>query len=116
MMRTRAQDWSKRSFEAVSAQKGDVTGKYRTACMRMPGLIHQSGLLQAVVFVLARDEQGERYVTDVAGALTPGEDHAALIARAQSAGLAEYLALTRDVLEVTQWLRRFAQIELRDAS
>ncbi len=121
MSRSRAQDWSKRAFASVRAmkppigKKSEAADKYRTACMKMPGLVHQSGLLQALVFVVARDEHGARYCDDLAAALAPGEDHANLIVRAQAAPLVGYLALTRDVLEVAQWLRRFAQIELGDA-
>ncbi len=117
MSRSRAQEWSKRAFASVRAMKApgiekSDASKYRTACMKMPGLVHQSGLLQSLVFMVARDAQGARYADDLAAALAPGEDHEELIARAQAAPLVSYLALTRDVLEVAQWLRRFAQIEL----
>ncbi|MCB9694479.1 MAG: type III-B CRISPR module-associated protein Cmr5 [Alphaproteobacteria bacterium] len=114
-MTTRAQEWSRRAFLAVRKQQGrDGADKYRTACMKMPGLVHQSGLLQALVFELARDAQGQQFVDDLASTLLQSDevDHRVLIEEAQKAHLARYLALTRDVVEVAQWFRRFAQIEL----
>ena len=116
-MKTRAQEWSRRAFAAVLRQKGkDGAAKYRTACMKMPGLLHQSGLLQALVFETARDDLGERYVRDLAVAYYQDDqaDAPRLIGEAQSAQLAGYLQLTRDVSAVAQWFVRFAQIELAE--
>ncbi len=115
-MKTRAQDWSRVAYACVSAEKdGQGEGKYRTSCHKMPGLIHQSGALQALVFQVARDEHGSRYVDHLARALFQDSkaDHAALIKKAQELELGPYMAFTRDLAEIAQWFRRFAQIELK---
>lgn len=122
-MKTRAQSWSLVAFERVTSAKADKTvnsGKYRTSCMKMPGLIHQSGLLQALVFQVARDKDGARYVDDLArawyhhDARAAGAGHVGLIQAVQAMELGSYLAATRDLADIAQWFRRFAQIELRD--
>lgn len=125
-MKTRAQDWSARAYERVrkdSAKNGGVRkgatrddGKYKTSCMKMPSLIHQSGLLQALVFQVARDDSGEIYVDHLAQTISGDEkkDHRWLIEHAQKQELKPYMALTHDIAEIAQWFRRFAQIELTD--
>lgn len=114
-MKTRAQTHSAAAFAAVGAVADGKAGadpdKYRTCCHKMPGLLHQSGLLQSLVFVVARDAHGERYVDDLAVALGH-RGHLALIERAQKAKLPEYVALTDEVADLAQWFRRFAQIQL----
>lgn len=123
-MKTRAQEWSARAYERVrknSGKNGGVRakatrddGKYKTSCMKMPGLIHQSGLLQALVFQVARDDSGEIYVDHLAQTYfgQEGASHRTLIEHAQQQELKPYMALTHDIAEIAQWFRRFAQIEL----
>lgn len=118
-MKTRAQDWSRVAYKRVSEQAsnapdGAVVPKYKTSCNKMPGLIHQSGVLQALVFQCARDADGRRYVDHLAEAYFQRSqaDHGQLIKKAQQASLSEYVALTRDIANIAQWFRKFAQIEL----
>lgn len=114
-MKTRAQDWSASAYTRVSAAKDAATkAKYKTSCMKMPGLIHQSGLLQALVFQVARDEAGRSYVDHLAQTYfaAPNADHKRLITHAQGLELKPYMALTQDVAQIAQWFRKFAQIEL----
>lgn len=117
-MKTRAQSWSKTAFDSVHGQATNADAaarkKYKTSCMKMPGLIHQSGALQALVFQVARDVHGRHYVDHLAQAWfqDPKKGHLDLIARAQTLELLPYMALTRDLAEIAQWFRRFAQVEL----
>jgi CRISPR/Cas system CMR-associated protein Cmr5 small subunit len=113
---TRQQKWAKEAYARVSARVGtsDVRD-YRTLCMKMPVLIMQSGLVQAVAFMRSRGELGKDFSGDLARvygitAADPGKD---LMEKAQGADeLTLYLALTRDILDASTWLRRFAQSEL----
>ncbi len=116
-MSTRSQDWSKSAFECVGAsgkaQDGSVIDKYRIACNKTPSLIHQSGLLQALVFQAARGDHERTYVADLARTYLSGQStHVDLITRVQTADLNEYMAMTHDLAEIAQWFRRFAQILL----
>lgn len=122
---TRQQTWSKAALENVTKAKGrseEYRKVYNTLCQKMPGLIQRSGLVQAVVFVQSRgapgsDKPKKQAPVDFLGdmAATYGlADAIKLRERAQSAQLADYLALTRDMLDVSIWFRRFAQIELGD--
>ena len=88
--------------------------KYKTSCNKMPGLIHQSGALQALVFQISRDNAGVAYVDHLAETffLEEGKTHRDLIVHVQGQQLGAYMALTRDLSEIAQWFRRFAQTEL----
>lgn len=113
---TRQQKWAKEAYARVSARvvTPDVRD-YRTLCMKMPVLIMQSGLVQAVAFMRSRSNLGRDFTDDLASVCgitgaTPGR---ALMERVQGVDeLTAYLALTRDVLDASTWLRRFAQSEL----
>jgi CRISPR/Cas system CMR-associated protein Cmr5 small subunit len=113
---TRQQVWANAAFEAVLARKEkDGASKFATYCMRGPNLMRQSGLVQALAFLLARapgDRMAREYVDAVARALEPDSNARALLDRARKADLAEYLFLSRSAVGVALWLRRFAQSEL----
>lgn len=132
-MQTRAQKWSANAYRCVKSmktptEKGTSSDKYKTSCMKMPGLIHQSGLLQSLVFQVARDESGRLFVDHLAETWREAQStpqtpkgsnptkwaHQQLIEYAQSQELKSYLALSREVAEIAHWFRRFAQIELAD--
>lgn len=114
-MSTRQQRWSLAAHKAVKSFRGDTdASKLKPLCMKAPALIQRSGAVQAVAFLQSRKHVGDKFTDALAGVLTPGEKGQNLLERAQNMDLPEYLALTRDLLEVAAWFRRFAQVELGD--
>ena len=101
--------------------------------MKTPNLIHQSGLAQAVVFLRSREKKiGETFVNALASEKKIGETFVNALASVYSkanpsvksgealmkmalteASLQSYMVLTADVADVAAWMRRFAQIELK---
>lgn len=118
---TRQQQWAKEALKRVENQKGKATeSKYKTLCMKLPSLLKHSGLVQSLAFMRARDEIGKQFCDELAqvyGVPKEGEQSAGevLQKRAQRAELNEYLVLSRDLIAVSVWFRRFAQAELRDS-
>ena len=118
---TRQQQWAKEALKRVENQKERATeSKYRRLCMKLPSLLKQSGLVQSLAFMRARDEIGKQFCDELAqvyGVQKEGEQSAGevLQKRAQRAELNEYLVLSRDLIAVSVWFRRFAQAELRDS-
>lgn len=111
-MATRSQEWSARAHARVVARKSsDDIKSYNTACMRMPGLVHQCGLVQALVFMASRSDASPDYVDDLAQVVR-GLSGDQLVEQARQGNLQQYLHLTREVVEAATWMRRFAQIEL----
>ncbi len=112
----RQQTWSLRALEHVQAVRSrpeEQQRKYKTLCMKMPGMVQRSGLIQALVFVQAREKMGAEFCDDLAE-IYGAESGNKLRGSVQSAELEEYLAMSRDLLEVSAWMRRMAQIELAD--
>lgn len=118
---TRQQRWAKEALKRVGAHKGSESeSKYRTLCMKMPALLKQSGVVQSLAFMRARsgdegrlfcDELAEVYGLPKQEKPSTGE---ALQHKAQEAALAEYLVLSRELIEISVWFRRFAQSELKE--
>ena len=111
---SRQREWAAKAHEAVLKFKdSNDTAKLRTLCMKTPGIIHQSGLAQALVFLQSREtEIGQKFVTELAKVY--GKDAAALQKQAlEEKDLNRYMALTADISDVAAWFRRFAQIELK---
>jgi CRISPR-associated protein Cmr5 len=98
--------------DKVESASGDDLAKFRTLCMKSPALIQQSGLAQALTFLLAREKQGKKFVEALASAWNQQDDKQLHQAALSTEGLLEYMKLTREIIDVAIWFRRFAQIEI----
>lgn len=97
--------------------------KYGSMAHKLPILIHNAGLAQALAFVESRgSEEQRRLLDDVAQ--TMGLPNAttgpALATLSRTADLAEYMIITRRVLDALLWYKRFAEsvlgVEAKDAT
>lgn len=113
---TRQQEWAKKACGLVMGRKGPDEKKYRTLCMKMPVLVLQSGLVQALAFIRSREKElGKHFSDDLAKVygIAGAEPGKVLMQQVQEADdLSLYLAMTRDIIEVSTWFQRFAQSEL----
>jgi CRISPR-associated protein Cmr5 len=109
----RQQRWSLEARTRVIKIKGkDGEASYNTLARKMPSLLQRAGLLQALVFLKSRaGSGGDTFLTDLAQVYGQNADE--LLQSAQTKELASYLALSRDIMDVAIWFRRFAQIELQ---
>lgn len=116
---TRQQQWAKAALARVDAVKGDGDeAKFKTLCMTTPALLQQSGLVQGLAFLWARDKDlGKRFVGDLAAVYRGGKAEGSgrkLLDDAQGEeDLRKYMAMTADLIDVAIWFRRFAQAELK---
>lgn len=118
---TRQQRWAKLALERVRDHKGKGSeSKYKTLCMKMPALLKQSGLVQSLAFMRSRSgQEGKMFCDELAavyGVQAEGQKSAGEVLqdRSQRAVLPEYLVLSRDLIDISVWFRRFAQSELAD--
>jgi CRISPR-associated protein Cmr5 len=116
---TRQQRWAKHAYQCVLSYKanGDKAGEARekklaTLCMKAPSLLQQAGLVQAIPFLQTRSDEGKTFVADLARGLDL-KSAAELQTTAHGAPLADYMALSHEVIGLATWFRRFAQAELK---
>lgn len=111
-METRDQKYAKAAFPKVSAPKNTAIKKgYRTLALNFPVMVLQSGLAQAVGFLMAKaNSQNEYavYLNDLASILLH-KDAKALHDDIINSPLANYQHLTRQTLEASAWLKRYSQ-------
>lgn len=117
-MATRNQQYAISAYENVSAVTDAQKQKYGTMCHKLPILIRQAGLVQALTFVEARGEAAQTLLLDhIANTLPDTRDKTALLTQARGNGrddLMQYMLLTRRVLDVMVWYKRFAQSVLSE--
>jgi len=116
-MQTLQQRYAQQVYQKVkwveqnwSSQQGK---EYGTMALKLPVLVRQAGLVQALTFVAARGKDSQkRLLEDLAGVLgfNSGDN---LLQQAQQAQLEDYMYLTRQVLWALEWFKRFAQAILK---
>ena len=121
---SRQREWALRAHKCVKVKKDELRKddkllkSYNTHCKKGPSLLQRAGAMQGLAFLYSRDKDndaGRDYVEDLAeiyyGKKERGEK---LLDRAKEQEFSNYLQLSQDLLTISAWLRRFAQIELAD--
>lgn len=91
----------------------DQRDKYVNAARQLGPLVRKARLVQALEFLHSREEGEKAFLADLAQSVGQ-TDLQGLIKKALEADLLGYMALTRQVLEVTTWYRRYAEATLKD--
>ena len=116
----RAQKYAEAALAKVERVSAELAREYRARAENLPVMVLQSGLVQAVGFLRAKAAgDGERaapyrqYVEDLAQ-LVSGKHADAFHRDIIGASAADYRRLTRETLLAAGWLKRFAQVHLKD--
>lgn len=109
-MRTRSQTWAQDAYERVKerAKRGDAR-EYKDMALKFPVLVRQAGLSQALAFVDSRGKEAHKALGDDLARTLGRGGLRDLAEKARKAELLQYLRLTREVLVVAEWYKRFAQ-------
>jgi len=84
---------------------------YLQLARSFPSLVHSCGLVEAVAFVTAKEEQtGRDYLSHLREVMMRNGD---LAKDSREAGLLEYQRLSRDAIESATWLKRYAETLLK---
>lgn len=116
--KTREQAWAQGSFQAIEevAKKHTVNGviggtaqDYGRLCLRLPFLIQQSGLCQALAFLegKSKKEHFHAVLQDF------GKVSGATLARARNVSAPEYQRMSAEALRVAVWFKRYAEAVLK---
>ena len=107
---------AKLAFEHVDAYKEasetDIQ-KYGSMVLKLPILIHTSGLAPALHFVSARSHKHQRIILDHLAQQVKLSNGAALLKKVRSADLATTRGMTREVQRCLFWYRTLVKAELR---
>jgi len=110
-MRTLEQELAARIYEQVKRVETDGTRarEYGSMAHKLPVLIRQAGLVQALAYVAARGKPGaQQLLADLAQVLE-FDSVDALLKESQQAELLPYMHLTRKATVALTWYKRFAQ-------
>lgn len=121
---TRDQKRAQEAYQAIRRVKdqGRFAENYGRQCLRLPALIHQCGLCQALAFFQAKggevgDKKGKEYfhqvLQDLAKVSGLGESGEKLAERAWSEDMKTYQWMTREAMASAQWLKRYAEAVLK---
>lgn len=112
-MKTREQRYAAQAYTQVYeiyGQGKDYYAKYGSMAHKLPVLVRQAGLVQALAFVEARGKAPHQQLLDhLAEVVLDGGTKADLLARSRNDPMMAYMHLTEDVLAALAWYKRFAQ-------
>ncbi len=110
-MQIRTHQYAEAAFPLVKAiQKATFEAKYRTLALNFPTMIMQSGLTQAIGFLMAKKEDEHKtllkHIEDILNRPTLHTD-------ILKSNIEEYQLLTRKALEASSWIKRYTQALLK---
>lgn len=115
-MQTQQQRMAVSAHERILTVEDGDRKKYGTMAHKLPMLIRNAGLAQALVFVEARGESAQKKLlqhlaeTIDFGGVTSWD---ALVELSRTADLATYMLLTRRVMAALVWYKRFTESILK---
>ncbi len=111
-MTIRSQKYAQEAYPLVVKVYGhQLEAKYRTLALNFPSMILQSGLSQAIGFLMAKGKDEHQMLLDHLATLVLGKQaqdkqlHQTIL----TADLTHYQLLTRQTLEAASWLKRYTQ-------
>jgi len=116
---TRDQERAQDAYVLVSkvAAEEPWKKKYGVQCLRLPALIHQCGLCQAISFFQARGGEKHPYfnraLDDLAKLSRKAASRDELARAVREARVKEYQWWTREAMACAEWLKRYCQAVLK---
>ncbi len=124
VIRTREQQRAEGAFRRVRDVSQESWAKeYGRLCLRLPALIQQCGLCQALTFYEAKGaavEDGKlkhpefyRLLDDLAKVSGLADGRQTLLDRVRAADILQYQWMTRELLRCAVWFKRYAEAYLK---
>lgn len=108
-MQIRTHKYAEDAFPLVKAmQKHNCEAKYRTLALTFPTMIMQSGLAQAIGFLMAKGKDKDEHkiiLEHIEKILGRPNLHVDIL----ESDIGQYQLLTRQALDATAWLKRYTQ-------
>jgi len=110
-MQIRTHKYAEAAFPLVKQMQNDIfEAKYRTLALNFPTMIMQSGLAQAIGFLMAKGKEEHKFILQhIERILERPNLHADILA----SDIQQYQILTRKTLDAAAWLKRYTQALLK---
>ena len=112
-MQTLEQQFARAIYDQVTRIDDPERAKeYGSMAHKLPVLIRQAGLAQALAYVAARGKPGAKQLLDdlaVTLGIAGDDRREQLLAYSREASLTEYMCLTHEAIVALTWYKRFAQ-------
>lgn len=107
IVKIRTHQYAEAAYPLVNKIQNDPhEAKYRTLALTFPTLIMQSGLAQAIGFLMGKGGPEHKILLGhIETILNRPQLHDDIL----NSGIAEYQLLTRQALDATSWLKRYTQ-------
>lgn len=119
-MKIRTHEYAETAFACIDDvlnKHSSLESKYRTLALSFPSMVLQSGLAQAVAFLMAKGKDEHKLYLEHLARIVPNcQDYKALHQKIIASNLNEHIQLTRNVLDATSWLKRYTQANLKKDS
>lgn len=114
-MQTLSQKYAKSVYDQVTdfgkknPEKSQPRKEYGSMAHKLPILVRQAGLIQAIVFVETRGKKSHKQLLDDLATTLGKANGETLRKECQEATLSDYIWLTRNTLVALEWYKRFAE-------
>ncbi len=116
-MKIRTHKYAELAYPLVLKIQGDsVEAKYRTLALTFPSMIMQSGLAQAIGFLMAKNKEEHKVLLEHIAILLNKNDPSVLYQAILKSSVTEYQLLSREALDASAWLKRYTQALLEKQS
>lgn len=116
-MKIRTHKYAEIAYPLVSSVQGSsVEAKYRTLALTFPSMIMQSGLAQAIGFLMAKNKEEHKELLHHIATLMNEADSKALHNKILESSVTKYQLLSREALDASAWLKRYTQALLEKQS
>ena len=115
-MSIRTQKYAQAAYpmvEEIQQSTGTLEANYRSVALNFPTMIMQSGLSQAIGFLMAKDKDEHRALLQHLAKLLGFESSKDLHQVVVKSELKQYQLLTRQALDASSWLKRYTQALLK---
>jgi CRISPR-associated protein Cmr5 len=115
MMKTLEQQFASRIYHQVTEygdhhpKESPNRKKYGAMAHKLPILVHNAGLTQALAFVASRKEDAHQELLKHLAETIIENDLDTLLAQSRESKMSDYVFLTRKALLALKWYKRFAQ-------
>tara|TARA_R100000935_G_C2839209_1_gene170064 strand:+ start:3025 stop:3375 length:351 start_codon:yes stop_codon:yes gene_type:complete len=116
-MKIRTHKYAELAYPLIEDIQGSsVEAKYRTLALTFPAMIMQSGLAQAIGFLMAKNKEEHKALLTHIAILLNKKDASVLHQAILKSSVTEYQLLSRETLDASAWLKRYTQALLEKQS